>query len=243
MSKRSPVLVIGGSRSTGLHAARVLLRRGDPVRVLARDPAAAAKRLGSGAEVVKGDLTQPDTLPAALRNVRHIIFTAGVRSGRFVGERTVRATEYEGMLHTLEAARSEGFRGRFVYMTTIGVTQSSLLVTCLNLWKGNTVRWRRRAENALRECGLDYSVVRAAILLNRPPGTRPVRVSQQESRLTFREFIARADVAAGLVAAMDHPSGSRTTFEIRWDRQAETLPWCALLDHLKPDSTRGPRAV
>jgi hypothetical protein len=45
-----------------------------------------------------------------------VIFTAGVRTGRFARRSVTRATEYEGVLHTIEAAGRQAFRGRFVYM-------------------------------------------------------------------------------------------------------------------------------
>src|SRR5262245_57421927 len=111
----------------------------------------------------------------------HLIFTAGVRSGRFARPSVTRATEYEGVLHTLAAARAHNFRGRFVYMTSIGVRRRSLLAAGLNVWKGGTIRWRRLAEESIRASGFDYSIVRAAFLLNRPPRQRQVAIRQIES--------------------------------------------------------------
>ena len=231
------VLVIGGTRSTGLHAAKALQREGARVRVLARKPEKALGRLSSHAEIVCGDVTNKDSLAAAFAGVSHVIFTAGVRSGRFARQSVVRATEYEGILNTIEAAHAHNFRGRFVYMTSIGVTRKSLFAFGLNLWKGNTIVWRRRAEEALRSCGFDYTIVRAALLLNRPPNQRAIRVRQLESPLNLHECVARADVAEALVAAVSHPDASRATFEVRWDRgPRQRASWPELLSGLRPDS-------
>lgn len=98
MSDARPVLVIGGTRGTGLLIARLLLSRGIAVRVLARDPAAALALFGPRADVVGGDITKTDTLPRALTDVGHIIFTAGCRSGHPVREARVKATEYGGVV-------------------------------------------------------------------------------------------------------------------------------------------------
>jgi uncharacterized protein YbjT (DUF2867 family) len=232
------ILVIGGTRSTGLHAARVLRRQGAHVRILARDPNAALKRIGPIAEIVPGDVTRKETLVPAFAGVSHLIFTAGVRSGRFARQSVVKATEYEGVLNTLEAARSSGFRGRFVYMTAIGIARTSLFVLGLNVWKGNTIHWRRRAEDAIRSSGFDYTIVRAAFLLNRPPDQHAICIRQAESALTFRECIARADVAEALVAAVDHPDASHATFEIKWDRgPRHEASWAELLNRLRRDSS------
>jgi uncharacterized protein YbjT (DUF2867 family) len=231
----SCILIIGGTRSTGRHAAELLRDRGSRVRILARNPEAALQNLGPGFEIVQGDLTKPASLPAAFDGVDHVIFTAGVRSGRFERSSVTRATEYEGVLHTLAAARARNFHGRIVYMTSIGIRRSSLFASGLNIWKGGTFRWRRLAEESIRASGFDYAIVRAAFLLNRPPGQRQIAVRQLESPLTFTETIARADVAEGLVEALHHPRASRATFEIKWTKGPRTASWRELLDALVPD--------
>jgi uncharacterized protein YbjT (DUF2867 family) len=232
---QQPVLLIGATRATGLLAARVLLQRKIPVRILARNPAAARETIGGDAEIVFGDVTKKETLVSAFHGVSHVIFTAGVRSGRFAREAVVKATEYDGVLNTIAAAHFQGFGGRFVYMTSIGVRQRSLFASALNVWKGNTLLWRRRAEEAIRSSGLDYAVVRVAFLLNRPAHQRAIRVSQDESPLTLREYIARGDVAEALVETVFHPNTARTTFEIKWDKGPRRSNWSALLRGLKSD--------
>jgi uncharacterized protein YbjT (DUF2867 family) len=147
----------------------------------------------------------------------------------------VRATEYEGVLHTIDAALSHALSGRFVYMTSIGVRRPSSFATALNLWKGNTLLWRRRAEEAIRSSGLDYTIVRAAFLLNRPAGQHAIAVGQTESPLTFFDCVARADVANALVESLFHPDTGRTTFEIKWSRGPRVNDWFELLAGLRPD--------
>src|SRR5262245_49902513 len=97
------VLVIGGTRATGLLAAQRLRDASMPVRVLAREPATASPRLGRGIEIVKGDITKPESLMAAFAGAHDVIFTAGVRSGRFARQSVVRITEYQGVLNALAA--------------------------------------------------------------------------------------------------------------------------------------------
>jgi uncharacterized protein YbjT (DUF2867 family) len=81
MGDDAPTLIIGGTRGTGLLIAHLLVRSGRRVRVLARDPDRAATRLGREIEIIAGDLTRKDTLPAAISGAGHIVFTTGVRSG------------------------------------------------------------------------------------------------------------------------------------------------------------------
>jgi uncharacterized protein YbjT (DUF2867 family) len=235
MTTNDPVLVIGGTRGTGLLIARLLLQRGYRVRVLARDPIGAAPQLGPMVDVVAGDLTKADTLPPALRGASHIVFTAGVHSGRYAPERLVRATDYQGVLDTLAAARSAGFAGRFLYLNSIGVTTPSLAATLMNLLKRNTLVWRRRVEGEIRASGLDYTIIRVGFLTSGPGGQRAIEVGQGALPLAPHYRIARADVAEAFVGALRHPQASRTTFEIV-SGKGRREDWNALFSRLKPDA-------
>ena len=236
MSANQLVLVIGGTRGTGLLIAHSLQRQGVPVRVLARNPQNARARLGPSFELITGDITQQDTLPRALESATHVVFTAGWRSGRPAMEKHIRETEYGGVVNTLAAAQRVGFGGRFLYMTASSVTSRSWATVLLNLYKGNTLVWRERAEHEIRGSGLEYTIIRAGILLNRPGGQRAVVVTQRPLPLSIRYRIARADVADVFVAALNHPRAVRSTFEVVWGDGPPHDPLPTLLDQLKPDA-------
>lgn len=229
------VLVIGGTRGAGLQIARLLHQRGHQVRVLARNPATAAAELGHTFEIVGGDLTKAETLPAAVADVEHIIFTAGAPSGRYAPEHLVKATDYQGVVDTLAAARRAGFDGRFVYLNSIGIGTPSLAGMLINLLKRNTLIWRRRVEGDIRASGLNYTIIRVGLLLDRPAGEHAIVVGQDALPLALRNRIARADVAEAFVEAMEHPLTSRTTFEIVWGKGPRREGWNALFDRLKAD--------
>lgn len=231
----SLVLVIGGTRGTGQLIAQLLQRQGIAVRVLARDPERARTRLGPTMEVVAGDITQSGTLPPAMSGATHIVFTAGCRSGRPATEAHIRSTEFEGVVNTLQAARGAGFRGRFLYMTASGATSRSIAAMLLNLYKGNTLVWRRRAEDEIRSSAVDYTIIRAGVLRNKPGGQRAIVLTQDPLPLSIRYQIARADVAEAFVAALDHPQASHATCEIVWGDGPRSEPWPALLARLQPD--------
>jgi uncharacterized protein YbjT (DUF2867 family) len=235
MTSNGRILVVGGTRGTGLLIARLVATRGAAVRVVARDVTRARTVLGTDVQVVPGDITRRETLPHALEDVQTVIFTAGCRSGHPASRSTIKATEYEGVLNTLAAARDIGFAGRFLYMTSSGVFTRSLFATCLNLYKGDTLVWRRRAEEAIRESSVDYTIVRAGVLLNRPGGLRPILLTQQALPLSLRHRIARADVAEVFVAAVGEPRASRATFEVVWSGQRCAVPWTEALRTLRSD--------
>jgi uncharacterized protein YbjT (DUF2867 family) len=232
---REPVLVVGGSRGTGLLIARLLLRRGYPVRVLARDRARAVQRLGSAVAVVEGDMTKPDTIAPAVRDAGHIIVTAGIRSGHFAREDQVKRTDYQGVVNVLSAARRNGLTGRFLYMNALGVATPSLTATLLNLWKRNTLVWRCRVEEEIRASGLDYTIIRAGFLVSGAAGRRAVVVSRTALPLSPRYRISREDVAEAFVEALAHPRASRATFDIVWGKGVRREDWSLLMDRLVPD--------
>jgi uncharacterized protein YbjT (DUF2867 family) len=232
------VLVIGGSRGTGMLIARRLRETGARVRVLARDAPTARAQLGPSIEVVAGDLTHPETLEPAMIDVNHIVFTAGARSGRYAPEALVKATDYQGVLDTLAFARSIGLRGRFAYLNSIGIATPSLEGTLLNLLKRNTLVWRRRVEDAIRTSGLDYSIIRVGFLVDRPAGQRAIALGRGNLPLSWRHRIARGDVADAFVEALQHPHASRQSFEIVWDRGPRQRSWTQLLDSLANGTSR-----
>jgi uncharacterized protein YbjT (DUF2867 family) len=227
-----PIVLIGGTRGTGLLIAHRLVAKGEAVTVLARDVPAAQLRLARSVQVIYGDLTRPETLPLILAGASHIIVTAGCRSGRPVDEGTVRAVEYDGVGHALAAARQTGFTGRFLYMNPSGVNSRSFWTRALNLYKGNTLIWRARAEAAIRESGIDYTIIRVGFLLNSRGGRHALRITTESLPLSPRLRIARADVAEVFVAALDHPRTTRATFDVVWGSGGRRESCSELLDRL-----------
>ena len=75
--KRQPVLVTGATGRVGRLVVAQLLKAAVPVRALTRRPEAA--ELPAGVEVVSGDLTVPESLDVALRDVSAVflVWTAG----------------------------------------------------------------------------------------------------------------------------------------------------------------------
>ncbi|HTF52050.1 MAG TPA: NmrA family NAD(P)-binding protein [Pseudonocardia sp.] len=73
-------LVTGATGNTGRHVVTELVRRGEPVRALTRNPVAAAGRFPAEVELVAGTHTAPESLDAALDGVSrlHITVTAGL---------------------------------------------------------------------------------------------------------------------------------------------------------------------
>ena len=72
----SPVLVTGGSGFLGSAVTRALLARGARVRALIRPSSRRGNLEGLDCEIVHGDLTDPESLRAALRGIRFLFHVA-----------------------------------------------------------------------------------------------------------------------------------------------------------------------
>jgi dihydroflavonol-4-reductase len=111
------VLVTGATGKVGNALAAALLERGDEVRVLVRDPGRAAAVLPSGVEVVRGDATEPATLPPAVAG-RELVFNAmGLPEQWFADEGIFDRVNAVGSGDLAKAAREAGVR-RFIHTST-----------------------------------------------------------------------------------------------------------------------------
>ena len=231
MPERMRVLVIGATRGTGRIVVQRLLEEGHSVRVLARTPARARQTFGDRVEVVAGDLTRRETLAPALDGMQAIVLTAGVTK-RPAPERLVKATEYDGTLNVLAAAREAGFQGRLLYMSAIGTDRRSVLAFLLNVIKGNTLKWRARGEEEIRGSGIEYTIVHAGILSNQPAGRHRIRITRQRLPMRLRYRLGRADAAEILVQALADERARNQNLDAVWTR-GDPQPREALLDAIE----------
>jgi uncharacterized protein YbjT (DUF2867 family) len=112
------IVVTGAAGHVGHHIVETLIDRGHSVRAMVHSPEKAQRRLGDLAvEIVRGDVTDPATLAAALTGaeaVVHLVAIAIERAGL-----TYEDINYRGTLNVLEAARAAGIT-RFIYLGQIG---------------------------------------------------------------------------------------------------------------------------
>lgn len=113
-------LVTGATGLVGYNIASALLARGRSVRCLVRDVARAEKVVPPGCELALGDVTQPDTIDAALRDVDVVYHAAGLPEQWLRCNDQFRKVNVEGTRAMVDASLRAGVR-RFVYTSTIDV--------------------------------------------------------------------------------------------------------------------------
>ena len=94
------ILVVGATGNIGRSVFGQLAERGAPVRAFTRDPDNARRVLGPGAEVVQGDLSEPDTIGAAMAGAQKVFLVSPHGPGQ--AERESNAVETAVRAGTVE---------------------------------------------------------------------------------------------------------------------------------------------
>jgi NADH dehydrogenase len=149
------ILVTGASGYLGSHIVKRLAAAGKPVRALVRNRAwaeAEGRLAGLNLEWAEGDVTKPETLPAALRGVEAVIHTVAVAIEK--GGRTYEAINYQGTVNIVNAARAAGVR-RFLNVCQLGADAN--LPYRFLASKG-------KAQDYVAASGLDWTAFRPSVI-------------------------------------------------------------------------------
>jgi NADH dehydrogenase len=179
----------------------MLLAQGQSVRILARSHSPYQPLEDAGAQVVLGDLKQRSSLGPVCEGVDIVITTAS--AGERGGEDTVQTVDWEGNRNLIDAARTAGVK-QFIYVSVAFADANSPVP----IWQA-----KGKTEDYLRESGLPYTMIapngfmEALIpLVVGVPATMGQPVTLVGEGRRRHSFISMGDVAAFVLAAMDHPA-------------------------------------
>ena len=114
------VLVTGAAGFLGNQTIKQLVALSRPVRAMVRHRAKARIRLGDVAEhieIVEGDVTDPDSLAYAMRDISAVIHTVAIAMEK--GGQTYEEVNFQGTVNVLNAAEAAGVM-RFINMSQNG---------------------------------------------------------------------------------------------------------------------------
>jgi len=199
------IVIAGGHGQIALHLERLLAARGDSAVGLVRNPDHSADLQAAGATPVVVDLEQAtvDQLAASLTGADAVVFAAGAGPGSGADRKDTVDRAAAALL--ADAAQAAGVR-RYVMVSAMGADgydPNSTEVFQVYL------RAKAQADADLRGRDLDWTVVRPGGLTNSAP-TGLVTVGES----TGRGSVPRADVAAVLLAVLDHPATVGRQFEL-----------------------------
>jgi uncharacterized protein YbjT (DUF2867 family) len=186
------LLVLGATGATGRLVVDQALAAGHSVRALVRSPEKLTVT-NSNLEVVTGQATDASDVAYALVGVDAVISTLGAAKGTVITDAT-RAL--------IAGADAQGVK-RVVVLSSFAVLKDRLSRPArfmANTAMGAAVRDKAAAEELLRVCNLDWTIVHAVRLTNGPV-TGTATVLPEGTLLKMGNSISRAEVAAWLLSA------------------------------------------
>jgi uncharacterized protein YbjT (DUF2867 family) len=144
------IVVAGASGTLGPLLVPLLVGRGEPVRVVTRDPAAAGRKL-SGVELVAGDVTRPGDARRAVEGARVVVSAI---TG-FASPAGLQAVDVEGNRTLADAAAAAGVE-QFVLLSVAQASADHPMAL---------FRAKFAAEQAVRASGVGWTMIRPAAYL------------------------------------------------------------------------------
>ena len=194
----SHIAIVGGNGKIARHVIAQLAADGHQPVALVRNPAYKHDLEQLGAHVSMLDIEQDevDHFAATFAECDAVVFSAGGGpDGNIDRKRTV---DLGGSLKSIKAARQAGI-DRFVQISAINVDHP-VPDDAQPVWRAY-VEAKRDADAALRDSGLDWTILRPGRLTD-DDGTGLVALGEDVER----GEIPRADVAAVVVAVLDNPT-------------------------------------
>lgn len=195
----STIAIVGGHGQIALHLIEQLRARDHDVVALIRNDAHTSDVEQRGATARRLDIEQQDAdaFASVFDGCDAVVFAAGGGPDGNIGRK--RAVDLEGALKSVEGARIAGIR-RFVQVSAIGV-DLPLPEDTDDVWRAY-VEAKRDADVALRESGLDWTIVRPGKLTD-----DPARGTVTLGDSVARGEVPRADVAAVLAEILHTGAG------------------------------------
>jgi nucleoside-diphosphate-sugar epimerase len=231
-------LVTGGGGFSGLHLVDGLLARGDEITALELEGGEAVDHLErKGVRVVRGSVTDRDTVDAAVRDQEVVYHLASPFRQIYAPDSVYWNVDVEGTRNVLEAARAHGVR-RVVHVSTQGV-HGSLRETpgdenspvSPNDYYCQAKAEGERVCQEFIDAGMDITIVRPTSIYG--PGDthgwlKLFRMVQKGRFLmigsgqTLNHPLYVTNLADALIAAADSPNARGRTYVIA-DAEAVTL--------------------
>jgi uncharacterized protein YbjT (DUF2867 family) len=198
------VAIAGGHGQIALRLARLLADRGDRVRSLIRNPDHADDVRAAGGEPVVCDLehASEEEVADAIGGADAVVFAAGAGPGS--GSERKRTMDHGGAAKLIAAAKRAGI-ARYVMVSSMGANPDAPGDDTFSVY----LQAKGKADEDLRNSGLDYTIIKPGGLTN-DPGTGRVNLAESVDR----GQVPRDDVAAVLAAVLTAPATIGTTAEL-----------------------------
>ncbi|WGV27434.1 SDR family oxidoreductase [Halotia branconii] len=229
------LLIVGATGTLGRQVARRAIDEGYKVRCLVRSTKKAAFLKEWGAELVRGDLCDPQTLPEALEGVNAVIDAA---TSRATDSLTIKQVDWEGQVALIQAAKAANVE-RFIFFSILDAEKYPEVPL---------MEIKRCTELFLAESGLNYTIIKLAGFMQGLIGqygipileNQPVWVTGNSSPIAYMDT---QDIAKFAIRALSVPETEKQAFPVvgtrAWSAE-EIISLCERLSAKEARVTRMP---
>lgn len=200
------LLVVGATGTLGRQVARRALDEGYQVRCLVRSFKRAAFLKEWGAELVRGNLCDPETLPAAFDGVTAVIDAATARA---TDSLSIKEVDWDGKLALMEAAKTAGV-DRYIFFSILDAHKYPEVPL---------MEIKRCNEAVLAESGLNYTVLRLAGFMQGLIGQYAIPILDNQAIWLTGEvapiaYMNTQDIAKFAIQALSVPATENKSFPV-----------------------------
>jgi uncharacterized protein YbjT (DUF2867 family) len=218
------VLIVGATGTLGRQVARHAIDRGYRVRCLVRNQTKAAFLKEWGAELVKGNLCDRDTLAPALEGIDAVIDAAATRA---TDSLNIKQVDWEGKVNLIQAAAAAGIK-RYVFFSILNAEKYANVPL---------MEIKRCTELFLAESGLDYTILRPCGFMQGLISQYAIPILDDQSvwiagDSTAIAYMNTQDIAKFAVRALEVPETAKRTFPVVGSRAWTSEEIVALSEQL-----------
>jgi uncharacterized protein YbjT (DUF2867 family) len=229
------LLIVGATGTLGRQVTRRALDEGYEVRCLVRSLKKAAFLKEWGAELVRGDLCDPETLAPALAGVTVVIDAATTRP---TDSASIKQVDWDGKVALIQAAKAAGV-DRYIFFSILDAEKYPHVPL---------MEIKRCTEVFLAESGLNYTILRPCGFLQGLIGQYAIPILEKQAVWVMGDtspiaYMDTQDIAKFAIRALKVPKTVNHTFPIVGSRAwgaYEIIRLCERLSGQEAKVTRMP---
>jgi len=203
------ILVTGATGRVGNSVIPLLISKGYVVRAMTRTPEKAGVLKQLGAQVVQGDMRDPESLQQACQGVQQVLDLAhGFTPGQPGND--IHSVDEVGNRSLIDAAKAAGVQ-HFVFISVLGANPKSLM---------EFIRIKFASEQILKASGMNYTILRAAAFMEFWAATVGEPILKTGKTTIFGSgknpinFVCVEDVAKFCLVALEDPKALNQVIDV-----------------------------